>query len=140
MISKRCRLNAPWPCMASFFTWSHIWNKTVYSTFSNLFAIFFFKFGWFWSETIETRPGIKFRISQFWKEEIKKSRFNCFIYFHTVCFIILYPSRFLLEIRVIIKILKNPWHQSILLTQEPICKILATFAQLLGVVEKLSFF
>ena len=33
-----------------------------------------------------------------------------------------------------------PSHQSILLTQGPICKILATIAQLLGVVEKLSFF
>ena len=31
-------------------------------------------------------------------------------------------------------------HQSILLTQGPICEILATIAQLLGVVEKLSFF
>ena len=31
-------------------------------------------------------------------------------------------------------------HQSILLTQGPICKILATIAHLLGVVEKLSFF
>jgi hypothetical protein len=28
----------------------------------------------------------------------------------TVCFIILYPPRFFLEIRVIIKILKNPWY------------------------------
>ena len=31
-------------------------------------------------------------------------------------------------------------HQSILLTQEPICKILAKIARLLVVVEKLSFF
>ena len=33
-----------------------------------------------------------------------------------------------------------PLHQSILLTQGPICKILATIAQFLGVAEKLSFF
>ena len=33
-----------------------------------------------------------------------------------------------------------PLHQSILLTQGPICEILGTIAQLLGVVEKLSFF
>jgi hypothetical protein len=31
-------------------------------------------------------------------------------------------------------------HQLILLTQGPICEILAKIAQLLGVVEKLSFF
>ena len=33
-----------------------------------------------------------------------------------------------------------PLHQSILLTQGPIHEILAVIAQLLGVVEKLSFF
>ena len=33
-----------------------------------------------------------------------------------------------------------PSHQSILLTQGPICEILVTIAQLLGVAEKLSFF
>ena len=33
-----------------------------------------------------------------------------------------------------------PSHQSILLTQGPIHEILAVIAQLLGVVEKLSFF
>jgi hypothetical protein len=33
-----------------------------------------------------------------------------------------------------------PWYRLILLTQGPICKILAKIAQLLGVVEKLSFF
>ena len=33
-----------------------------------------------------------------------------------------------------------PLHQSILLTQGPICEILAKIAQLLVVVEKLSFF
>jgi hypothetical protein len=33
-----------------------------------------------------------------------------------------------------------PSHQLILLTQEPICEILAKIAQLLGVVEKLCFF
>ena len=33
-----------------------------------------------------------------------------------------------------------PWHKSILLTQGPICEILAKIAQLLVVVEKLSFF
>ena len=33
-----------------------------------------------------------------------------------------------------------PLHQSILLTQVPICKILATIAQLLGLIEKLSLF
>ena len=59
---------------------------------------------------------------------------------HFLCFLAVLELISDSHTAIYVKPYQCPSHQSILLTQGPICEILATIAQLLGVAEKLSFF